>query len=89
MEPLGVKHLGLTKLLANAEKEVQKLKNDAGHTGEGGQPQYNESQKIVYELYFANKPNETTTVIYKDLNLTNFLIKNKIFTKFCRKTCQM
>ena len=54
--------------LANAEKEVQKLKNDSGHTGAGGQPQYCESQKIVYELYFKNKPNETTTVIYKDLN---------------------
>ena len=49
--------------LTNAEKEVQKLKDNAGHTGAGGQPQYSESQKIVHELYFANKPNETTTVI--------------------------
>ena len=53
--------------LTNAEKEVQKLKKDGGHTGAGGQPQYSESQKLVYELYFSNKPNETTTVIYKDL----------------------
>ena len=71
--------------LINAEREVQKLKDNAGQTGGGGQPQYSESQKIVYELYFKNKPNETTTVIYKGLNLTNFLIKNKIFTKISQK----
>ena len=54
--------------ITNAEKEVTKLKKDGGHTGAGGQPQYNESQKLIYELYFKNKPNETTTVLYKDLN---------------------
>ena len=54
--------------ITNAEKEVTKLKKNGGHTGAGGQPQYTESQKLIHELYFANEPNETTTVLYKDLN---------------------